>query len=134
MGARRGRVAGVSVSAVERLAASRQRLAQALQAPAAAPLAAQLEALMSPSIQRHPWRWILGALASGGLLAATWKRLPSATQSAVLRVAQALGQEALLAWWLDTLAHPTESPPPANDTKAAGTAPDSHADGAPKPP
>lgn len=102
-------MAGVSLSAVERLAASRLRWAQARHAPspAPAPLSTQLQALLAPAIQRHPWRWMVGAFASGGVLAATWKHLPRASRAALLTAAQALGQEALLQALLQTLSAST---------------------------
>ena len=96
-------MADVSTSAVARLAASRQRWVQARHAPGPAPLSSQVQALLSPSIQRHPWRWTLGALACGGVLAAVWKHLPKPSRAALLNAAQALGQEALLQAWLQAV-------------------------------
>ncbi|WP_396267463.1 hypothetical protein [Ideonella sp.] len=113
-------MAGVSLSAVERLAASRLRWAQARHAPAPAPLSSQIQALLAPTIQRHPWRWMVGALASGGVLAATWKHLPRASREALLNAAQALGQEALLQAWIQAM--------------CVGTVPDAASADAPAPP
>lgn len=113
-------MAGVSLTAVERLAASRLRWAQARHAPAPAPLSTQLQMLFAPAIQRHPWRWMAGAFASGGVLAATWKHLPKASREALLNAAQALGQEALLQAWLQAM--------------SASTAPDAASADAPAPP
>ena len=113
-------MAGVSLSAVERLAASRLRWAQARHAPAPAPLSTQLQALLAPTIQRHPWRWMMGAFASGGVLAAAWKHLPRASREALLNAAQALGQEALLQAWMKAM--------------SAGTVPDAASADTPAPP
>lgn len=114
-------MAGMSLTAVQRLTMSRQRLVQVLNAPAPPPLSAQVQALLSPAIQRHPWRWALGALASGGALAASWHRLPKGTQAALVNVAQALGQEALLTWWLDALANSAASASATEGMAAAAT-------------
>ena len=109
-------------SAVQRLAASRQRLHAALYPPSPPSLAARVQAAWVPSVQRHPWAWVLAAGVAGGVGAHGWRHLPRAWVAALSGVLKTAGQDALLAWCLGALTR-AEPPPGPASTAAEDSAP-----------
>lgn len=102
---------------VHRLAVSRQRLCLALHPPATPSWTDRAQAAWRPSVQRHPWVWVLGAVLAGGVGALVWRRLPPRWLGAVKGLLQTAGQEALWSWWLGVLA---AQGPPAHPPSTQG--------------